>query len=446
MPPLTRYADARDGQVAYQIVGPDQPVEGGIDVVYMTGTTSHLDVRWESPTATRFLDRLARLGRLVVFDRRGSGLSDPLPAGAVATWEEWMADLRLVLDAACSRQAALVATIDGGPTGMMFAAAHPERVLGLVLANTSARPLADTDFPAGISPDFAAEFADTVERAWGTEEFARLVAPKLSETESAWFAKLQRASLTPRAAAQWLRTELQADVRAVLPLIQTPTLILHSRGNVLMPPAHGEYLAAHIKDAKLTLVDSSDSALAFSASDEVADAIEAFLTGGSRAGEGDRLLATVVFTDIVGSTRRAAEVGDRAWRQLLERHDEVSAHTVERFGGRTWKSTGDGVMATFDAPGRAIRCLAELRQALNGIGIDVRAGVHAGEVEVRGHDISGLAVHIAARVLDAARDGGVVVSRTVADLVAGSGIGLTDLGTCVLRDVPGEWSLYRVTG
>src|SRR3954451_18918367 len=313
MPPQTRYADSNGRQVAYQVLGPDEPVDGGWDIVYMTGIGSHVEVRWESPTATRFLERLGGLGRLISFDKLGSGLSDPLPDSGVPGWEQWMADLHAVLDASSSREAVLVAAIDGGPTGMMFAATYPERTRALVLANTSARPMIDDDYPFGVTPEFVPGVVDFVGRAWGSDEFTDQMAPMIAASERAWFGKLQRASTTPRGAAERMRIDLASDVRSVLPLIKVPTLVIHSTRWPLLTIHHGRYLAEHIAMARLIETDSMDAALTFSGAEEAPSVIESFLIGAPRMVATDRVLATIVFTDLVGSTERAAALGDRRW-------------------------------------------------------------------------------------------------------------------------------------
>jgi class 3 adenylate cyclase/alpha-beta hydrolase superfamily lysophospholipase len=442
--PETRYVEVEDAAVAYQVVGADAPHDDVPDLVYITGVTSHVDLRWESPRFAHFLQQLASFSRLILFDRRGSGASDSPAHGADLTWEQWAEDLLAVMDATASRQAALLATVDGGPVAMVFAATFPERTRALVLGNTSARLLASDDYPIGMSPELVEAFVTVLAEQWGTERFAHLALPGAREEERAWFARYQRATMTPRSAVARNLAQHSLDLRAVLPTIQVPTLVLHAREYMFPDIEHGRYLAEHIPGAKLLELAGGDGGLMYDVADVVLDAVEEFVTGTRRMPDPDRMLATVVFTDIVDSTRLAAAIGDRKWRQLLEHHDAMTRAEIARFGGRMWKSTGDGALATFDAPSRAIRCSLNLQRLLRQLDLDIRVGVHAGEIEVAGGEISGLSVHIAARVLDAAAGGTVMVSRTVADLIAGGSFSLIDQGPRELKGVPGEWSLYRL--
>jgi len=424
--------------VAYQVLG-----DGPFDLVYMSGPASHIDLRWESRRSKSFLDRLASFSRLILFDRRGSGASDPIPSDVRPTWEEWSQDLGAVLAAVGAEQPALFAVADAGPMAQMFAATYPERTRALILANTSARLLQAPDYPIGLTQEVAADYIALVEQSWGTEDIASLISPSVGE-DLAWYGRYMRATGTPRHIAAQIRAYLSSDFRSALPLIQAPTLVLHNADFALIPPSHGRYLAEHIEGTQFVELPFAGAALIFDAADRALDAVERFLTGTVDVPAEPRMLATVVFTDVVDSTVRAAAVGDRRWRQLLEQHDRVTRHEVERHGGRIWQSTGDGAMAAFDIPGKAIRSMLGLRDGLTELGVPIRVGIHAGEVEVRDDDLSGLTVHIAARVLGQAGAGEVVVSRTVADLVAGSGLPLSDHGTHRLKGVPGEWTLFRV--
>ena len=440
MQPDTRYAHARDGLIAYQVDG-DAP----LDLVYLSGSTSHVDVRWESPDFSRFYEGLASFSRLITFDRRGNGASDR-PPGALPTWEEWADDLTVVMDATGSERAAIFGQLDAGPMAMLFAATYPERTRALVLGNAWARILVADDYPHGLTPEFVEAYLRYVEEKWGTEEFAAGASPTVATEPGArrWFAKYMRASASPRAAAAQLRSASELDLRPILSSISAPTLVLHSRDFALVSSESARYLAEHIPDAALVEVDSADSAFSFANAEFVLETVEEFLTGVRRAPDPDRVLATVLFTDLVDSTRRAADLGDRRWRALLDRHDEIARAQVERQRGQLRKSTGDGILATFDAPGRAIRCAIGMRRSLADLDMPMRAGLHAGELELRGGDIGGIAVHIAARVVAEAAAGQVVVSRTIADLVAGSELRLTDLGSRALKGIPGEWGLYLV--
>jgi class 3 adenylate cyclase/pimeloyl-ACP methyl ester carboxylesterase len=443
VPPETRYAESDAGLIAYQVFG-----EGPFDLVYMSGSVSNVDMRWEVPPFASFFERLASFSRLILFDRRGTGASDRVPVDAVPTWEEWGDDLRVVLDAAKSDHAAILAILDGGPMAMVFAATHPDRTKALVLANTTARVRVAEDYPAGLPTEAAEATLKLFEDGWGTEEFAAALAPTLSSDRRmrAWFAKYQRASASPRMAAAQFRSILDLDVRSVLESIRVPTLVLHRTTFAFIPLEHGKYLAEHIPGARLVEVPGSDSSFTFEQPDLVLDTVEEFLTGVRRVPPADRVLATVLFTDLVDSTQRASEMGDRQWRALLDRHDELAKTEVERHRGRALKSTGDGILATFDSPGRAIRCTLSIRDQVQNIGLPMRAGLHAGEVELRDDDVGGIAVHIAARVSAQAGPGEVLVSRTVSDLVAGSGITFQDRGSHSLKGVPGEWQLFAVEG
>jgi class 3 adenylate cyclase len=392
------------------------------------------------------MQRLASFTRLIMFDRRGSGASDPVPLDAMPTWDEWADDLRVVMEAAASQRAAIFAILDAGPMALLFAATNPDRTTALVLGNTTSRFLVDDDYPQGLSPESADAFIKFTEAGWGTEDYAAIVSPSVAADphERAWFAKFMRAGASPRAAAAQWRPVVELDLRAVLPTIRVPTLVLQRRGLYLAGGEHGRYLAEHIPGARFVELDGADSSVTYGNADVVLDQVEEFLTGVKRGPDPDRVLATVLLTDIVDSTRHAAEMGDRQWRELLDRHDELARRAIERFRGRFWHTTGDGVLATFEAPGRAIRCTLDMSDELADIGLSIRAGLHAGEVELRDDDIGGIAVHIAARVAAIAGPGEVLVSRTVTDLVAGSGITFTDRGAHSLKGVPTDWQLYLV--
>ena len=431
-------------EVAYQVLG-----EGARDLVYSAGVGGHVDLQWDEPLFAAALRRLASFSRLILFDRRGTGASDPVPMDAIPTWEEWTQDLLGVLDAAGSERAAIFGNADAGPVSLLFAATHPERTSALVLGNTSARYLIDGDYPIGASKDSAEDLATYLHESWGTEDLAK-AALSSGDADPEYvrlMTRRMRASLTPRAASDLSRyIFFSVDVRNVLPLVRVPTLVLHSAGLAFVPIEHGRYVAAHVPGARFVEVPGADLSLIRERGDDVLDEVEEFLTGVRRVADLDRALATVLFTDIVASTERAVEAGDSRWRRLLDRHDQVAGHHVHQFGGRLVKSTGDGILATFDGPARAIRCAAALREALRPLGMEIRAGVHAGEVERRGDDIGGIAVHIAARVLGEAGPAEIVVSRTIVDLVAGSGLEFRDRGDHELKGVPGAWGLFVVEG
>lgn len=440
MQPETRYASGSDGLIAYQVVG-----EGSLDLIYLSGSTSHVDVRWESPQFSRFYEGLASFSRFIGFDRRGNGASDR-PSGAMPTWEEWADDLLVVMDAVGSERAAVFGHLDAGPMAMLFAATYPDRTSALVLGNTGARFLLGDDYPQGLTREFVDAYLRFVEEKWGAEEFAAAVSPSVAADAAArrWFAKYMRASASPRTAAAQIRSATELDLRRILPSISAPTLVLHSRDFEFVSIEQGRYLAEHIPDARLVEIDGSDSAFAFAHADVVVDSVEEFLTGVRRSPDPDRVLATVLFTDLVDSTRRAADLGDRRWRALLDRHDELARAEIERHRGQLRKTTGDGILATFDAPGRAIRCAIAMGESLEDLGLGMRAGLHAGELELRGDDVGGIAVHIAARVAAQAGAGQILVSRTVTDLVTGSDLRFATQAARPLKGVPGDWDLYVV--
>jgi class 3 adenylate cyclase len=443
--PTTKFAKLGNDRIGYQVLG-----EGPIDLVFLTGMSSHIDLRWEEPLNEYFLHRLASFSRLILFDRRGTGVSDPVQFDHLPTWEEWADDMRVVFDAVGSERAAILATLDGGPMAMLFAATYPERTAALVLAHTGAKYVRAEDYPHGLAPEVAEQLLHMVEELWGTEGFVSIAAPSRSQDEGfrQRYGRYLRAAARPREAAAQLRNVLSADVRPVLPLIHCPTLVLNRSGYPLATMDHARYLAEHIPDARLVELPGTDGVLVTEHASEILDTIEEFLSGIPGGSEPDRVLATVLFTDIVSSTDRAASMGDRRWKAVLEAHDDITRDQVARFQGRFIESTGDGVLATFDRPGRAIRAAGAIRESIRALGIDIRAGLHAGEIELRegGHRVGGIAVHIAARVTAIAAPGEVLVSSTVKDLVAGSGVEFSDRGVHDLKGVPGAWRLFAVEG
>jgi class 3 adenylate cyclase/alpha-beta hydrolase superfamily lysophospholipase len=428
--PETRYVEIDDSQVAYQVSG-----EGPLDVVLSYGLGSNIDLAWEMPYG--LADGLASFARLIRFDRRGTGASGG-SRDVPPTWEDWTADLEAVLNATGSERAAIVAETDAGPIAMLFAAAHPERVRALVLANTLARGLVDTDYPIGFSPqalDAAMEFVRT---QWGTLELARAVIPSRADDPAfvAATARMYRACAPPRtAAAQYRYIWERLDVRHALPLIQAPTLVLHNVGNPSVSVQHGRYLAQHIKDAQLIEL-SSAGMMIDDQLNEALDAISQFLTGDRPSVPIDRVLTTVLFTDIVESTERVVTLGDQRWRAVLDAHDRAVREQLHRFRGREIKTTGDGFFAAFDGPGRALHCAEAIIGAAHELGLTVRAGLHTGECEVRGDDLTGVSVHIAARVSALAGPDEVLVTSSVRDMVAGSGISFDDRGLHTLKGLP----------
>jgi class 3 adenylate cyclase len=437
--PEIRYVEVGGADVAYQIVGQGPP-----DVVYVPGF-SHVDVTWEDPVFVAFLERLASFGRLILFDRRGTGASDAVPDTAMPTWEEWADDIRAVLDAARSERAVVLAETDGGPAGLLFTATHPERVTGLILSNTTARRLRANDYPIGMTPEAADDLVEMYREAWGTPKMVTVTLP--SRVNDArylqWLAKAGRAGATPRSAAAQIRYMIEnLDARHALPLVQVPTLVLHSKDNSVYSIEQGRYLADHIAGATFVELPGADLYVATSAT--AIEEIGAFVTGERPPVEVDRVLTTVLFTDIVGSTERAEREGDRRWSELLSAHHQVVRSELHHFRGQEIDTAGDGFLATFDGPARGIRCACSIRDGVAALGLQIRAGLHTGEVELSDSGPRGLAVHIGARVGALAGPGEVLVSRTVADLVVGSGIKLADKGEHRLKGVPGRWRLFAV--
>ena len=440
--PETRYTRIGGADIAYQVVG-----DGPLDLLYCRGT-QHLELLWDHPSSAGFLRGLASFSRLILFDRRGWGASDPFPDGAMPTWEGWSEDILAVLDAVGSQRAALFGEMDAGPICALFAASHPERTSALILGNTSARELADVNYPIGRPIEDLDVMVEMLEHTWGSADLiAASIPSRAADPEFlAWAAKVRRASATPRAAAAQHRYMWESmDVRSALSLIQVPTLVMHNAGNRIVPVEHGRYLASQIGGATSVEYEGDDAFFYADRPERVIDEIARFLTGGSIPVDVDRILTTVLFTDIVGSTAQAAALGDHRWRGVLDAHDAVAHTVIDRHRGRLVKLTGDGVLATFDGPGRAIRCAMALRSALAPLGVEVRAGLHTGEVELRGEDIGGIGVHIAARVLEHAAPGEVLASGAVPLLVAGSGIDFDDRGEHALKGVPGAWRLFAVT-
>jgi class 3 adenylate cyclase len=441
VPPQTRYVRLGEDRIAYQIVGHGPP-----DLVVTTGTVGSIDSIWEEPGVALFFRRLASFSRLILFDRRGSGASDPLPADPLPPWEMHAEELDAVLEAVGSERTVLMAHGDVGPMGLLFAATRPEKTSALILANTSARYLAADDYPIGVPPEVVESLITQADQLWGTEALAALYTPSRAGDQRflAWHAKALRAVSSPRRLQRAIRATLEVDARPLLPLIQAPTLILHRQHHGFIPIEHARYLAEHLPRAKLIELPGADALLVWETPELALDHIEEFLTGVHRTAEPRRVLATVLFTDIVDSTRQASRVGDRRWRELLDVHDELARRLVGEAGGQVVKTTGDGVLATFDGPGRGIRCATTLREELARIGLRVRAGLHTGEVELRDNDVGGIAVHIAARVMAAARPGEILSSRTVRDLVVGSDVALESRGSRSLKGVEGKWQLFAV--
>jgi pimeloyl-ACP methyl ester carboxylesterase len=442
MLPETRYARSGDLNIAYQVTG-----EGERDLVYVPGWVSNIELMWEEPAMAHFLGRLASFSRLILFDKRGTGLSDRVSNEELPTLEERMDDVRAVLDAVGSERAALFGHSEGGNMCALFAATYPQRTIALLtLGSFAKRRDPDDDYPWAPTAESREAAVDDVERNWGRlrPEDVEYYAPSRSGDEQ-FVRNLEqylRRSASPGAAAVLMRTNSFVDMRNVLPTIRVPTLVLHRTGDHDVKVDEGRYLAARIPGAKFVELPGADHWISAGNMDELADEIEEFLTGTRPLPEPDRVLATVLFTDIVGSTERAAELGDRTWRELLGAHDAAVRRALERFRGREVDTAGDGFLATFDGPARAVRCAIEAGAAIRQLGVEIRAGIHTGECELDGPKIRGIAVHTGARIASLAGPGEVLVSQTVKDLVAGSGLVFDDRGLHTLKGVPGEWHVY----
>jgi pimeloyl-ACP methyl ester carboxylesterase len=437
--PETRYAKSGDVNIAYQVVG-----DGPFDLIHVPPFVSNLELQWEDPVERRYFERLASFSRLIMFDKRGTGLSDRV---AVATLEERMDDLRAVMDAAGSERVAVYGSSEGGALAILFAATYPERVSALVLYGAYARLAWAPDYPDGVPDDAWTDGLPLAEATWGrgTGEgpFVNALAPNLANDPvfQKAYGRWERLSASPGAAVAILQMIRDIDVRHLLTAIQVPTLVVHRTAD----PSHAagsRYLGAHIPGAKVVELLGSDYFPHLGDQDAILDEIEEFLTGVRPVYAPDRALSTVLFTDIVSSTERASTLGDDAWTRILDRHDALAAREIDRHRGRRIKTTGDGLLATFDGPARGVRCAQAICEAVRPLGIEARAGLHTGEIELRGDDVGGIAVHIGQRVSGLAGPGEVLVSSTVKDLVAGSGITFADRGSHVLRGVPDEWRIF----
>jgi class 3 adenylate cyclase len=433
----TRYANSDGVSIAYKVLG-----EGPLDLVFVPGFVSHIDVFWEQPAVARFVRRLTSFARLVVFDKRGQGLSDR-PADP-PTLEDSMGDLMAVMEAAGCKRPAILGISEGGPMSMLFAATYPERVASLALYGTFARMVNGPDFDQGVPPEGLDRWSEMMRTDWGGPVGIDLWAPSaVGDAEfEGWWARLLRQGTSPAGAIALIDLYREIDVRAILSSIDVPTLVLHRRQDRIAWARQGRFIAERIPGARLVELDGADHLAMMGDQETLLDEIEEFLVGSRRAHEPERALATVLFTDVVGSTELAARLGDRRWRDLLERHDGLVRHQLAVHRGREVKTMGDGFLATFDGPARAIRCASSIREALAGIDIEVRAGIHTGEVELIGEDVGGMAVNIGARIGALAGPGEVLVSSTVRELVVGSGLEFEERGTHVLKGAPGKWRVF----
>ena len=432
----TRYARSGDVHIAYRMFG-----DGPRDIVLIPGTLSHVELLWEVPSNEHLLKRLTAFARVIVFDKRGQGLSDRV---AEQTLEERIGDVRAVMDAAGSERATIYGWSEGGPMCLMFAATYPERTSALVLYGTFASMRNE---PWGVTREQLDQFLGQLDHHWGEGVLVLLNAPSRRNDRAflQWFARIERAAASPGSVLTLMRANYEIDVRHLLPAIRVPTLILHRAGDELVPIRAGRYLAEHIPGAKYAEIPGTDH-LVFDqeTQDIIADQIEEFITGERRRLEPDRVLATVMFTDIVGSTQRAAEVGDGRWRELRGTWHTMMRRELAAFRGREVDTAGDGLLATFDGPARAIRCACSVRERVHALGLQVRTGLHTGECELVGDGVVGIAVHIGARVAALAGPDEILVSSTVRDLVAGSGLQFVDRGTHSLKGVPDDWRLFVV--
>jgi class 3 adenylate cyclase len=441
-PPETNYAKSGDVNIAYQVHG-----DGDIDLVTVAGFISHLDLMWEDPAYAAAMERLGSFARVIRFDKRGTGLSDPVGFDEYPSLEVRMDDVRAVMDAVGSEEAALCGFSEGAAMCLMFAATYPERTRALVLYGGLAKGMASEDYPWGPRPEvFEPEGLEFLGGEWGKGTIVEIFAPSMADNEEArqWTARFERQAASPAGLLALNMMFSQIDVRHILPTVQVPTLILHRKGDRAVNVRNSRYLAEHINGARYVELEGIDHEPWLDGG-PILDEVEEFLTGVKPVPSVDRVLATVMFTDIVDSTKKAAEMGDRRWKETLFRQQDVTRRELERHRGREIKTTGDGFLATFDGPARGVRCAQAICDGVRSLGLEVRSGLHCGECEIMGDDIGGIAVHIASRVGDLAGPGEVLVSRTVKDLVAGSGISFEERGIHTLKGVPDPWELFAAT-
>ena len=439
--PQTRYAKSGQISIAYQVFG-----SGPLDLVYVPGWITHLEFTWEEPSYARFLRRLGSFARVIMFDKRGTGLSDR-DAG-LPSLEERMDDVRAVMDTVGIERAAILGASEGGNMSVLFAATYPERVTALVLCGCFAKRIWSPDYPWAPTPEERQKWFDLLEQGWGGVVDLETLAPSRSHDPAFadWWATFLRMGASPSAALSLAHANTQIDVRHVLPAIRVPTLVLHCRNDRDVKFAEGEYIASQIPGARFVALAGEDHFVWIGDQEELLDEVEEFLTGARGESDIDRVLKTILFTDIVGSTRHAAEVGDRDWHDVLDRHHAAVRAELARFRGEEINTAGDGFVSSFDGPARAIRCAMAIREAIRAIGIEIRAGIHTGECHVDGRTLSGIALHIGARVCALGGAGDVLVSGTVKDLVAGAGLAFVERGRHALKGVPGEWAIFGVVG
>lgn len=441
MLPETRYARAGDTHIAYQVAG-----EGSLDILLAAEFWHSIEVQWDQPDLAAFLERLASSRRLISFDQRGSGVSDPVPLGELTALDLWMDDIRVVMDTVSSESAVFFGIGGGGTMSMLFAATHPDRVSGLILVNSFARIRRAPDYPWGRAEELEDELQDVMRTGWGRGVLLDQVAPSRVGDEEfrKWWARYQRIGASPGTVLTMRRLLGQIDVRDVLSSIRAPTLIIHRAETHWNRVEHGRYLAEHIPGAKYVEVPGVDHLWFVGNPEPILREVETFVAGIAGAPSSDRQLSTVLFTDIVSSTELAAELGDARWRDLLERHRAFVRRELDRHRGREVDTAGDGFLATFDGPARAVHCAQAIREGVREHGLEIRAGLHTGEVEVLREGLAGVAVHIGQRILAQAEPGEVLASSTVKDLTAGAGLEFEDRGLHALKGVPEEWRLFAV--
>jgi class 3 adenylate cyclase len=435
----TQFARVGDLSIAYQVLG-----DGDVDLILVPQWLSNIDQYWDHPQASHFLQRLASFSRLIMFDKRGTGLSDPAPGPQ--TLEERMDDVLAVMEAAGSERAVLFGISEGCPMASLFAATYPERCVSLILYGSYGRWLRTDDYPPGSRPEVARAWAQQWIDSWGTGASLQILAPSIAQDDDfrRWWGRFERHSVRPGMVGPIIDVVASTDVRDVFPAIRVPALVLHRRDDRLIGHANGRWVADQIPGAQYVELPGEDHMYFAGDSDAILDEVQQFVTGSRGTGERDSVLATVMFTDIVRSTELAAELGDSRWRHLLEDHHRVVNHLIAAYRGRPVRSTGDGVLATFDGPARAIRCAVAVIDAARRLDLDLRAGLHTGELELSGDDLAGVTVHIGARITDLAQPSQVLVSGTVRDLVVGSDIEFRFQGVRSLKGVPGEWRLFTV--
>jgi class 3 adenylate cyclase len=440
MQPRTEYVRGPEGHVAYQVLG-----QGPRDIVFVPDHPNNIEVMWEDPALARFLERLGTMARVICFDKRGTGISDPVPLGALPTLERWMDDITTVIDAVGSTRVIPFGHGDGGPIAMLFAATYPERTDALVLGDTFARMREAADYPIGLSEAAAEAKAASLYRTWGRldRDPGGRGGPVPDPSAASWRARFERLALSPGALERMYPVcDLDVDVRSVLGSIRAPTLVFHRRDNFWIPVAFGRHLAEHIAGSTFVEIAGKEHRFYTGDVDGILSAVQGLVTGKHEALDDDRVLATVLFTDIVKSTEMASSLGDRAWTDVLQRHHGLVRRQIAQFRGREISTAGDGFLALFDGPARGVRCALAICEAVRALGLEVRAGLHTGECERMGDDVGGIAVHIGARIAAEAGAGEVLTSSTVKDLVVGSGLTFRDRGSRALKGVEGEWRLF----